>query len=59
MLQNFDIVENQMNENMTSIKEITSSTFTTWSEQIFTHFSLNPSQKNSAMCTWSWPKLNN
>ena len=32
MLQNFDIVENQMNENMASIKEITSSTFTTWSE---------------------------
>ena len=32
MLQNFDIVENQMNENMTSIKEITSSTITTWSE---------------------------
>ena len=32
MLQNFDIVENQMNENMTSIKEITSSTFTMWSE---------------------------
>ena len=29
MLQNFDTVENQMNENMTSIKEITSSTFTT------------------------------
>ena len=31
-LKNFDIVAKQMNENIISIKEITSSSFTMWSE---------------------------